>query len=309
MLRLLLPLALLVGAVSAGQEQRPGRQLPPPTDIDSELTEQLQRLEQNCADAILHKDAGALERLVGSEFTLRIADVPEGSAPRALWIDNTLTRLKPESIELRDCAARKLGDDLGVISCVHDQRATIEGRNFSGGFYVVDFWRKSSGNWQILARYSSPVGPQVERVSNSLPPPTDVDSELTAGLRKLEEQLGEAALGGFKDTVTMERLVGPEFTVRVSDNPRRSMPRALWGQPTGAYKMESLEERHHAARKLSDDLAAVSLLLTQKASREGQDRSGDFYVVDIWKKRDDRWQLIARYSSPLGKTFNRMPGL
>jgi hypothetical protein len=39
----------------------------------------------------------------------------------------------------------------------------------------------------------------------------------------------------------------------------------------------------------------------------GRDRSGDFYVVDIWKQRGDRWQLIAHYSSPLGKTFDRMP--
>ena len=63
---------------------------------------------------------------------------------------------------------------------------------------------------------------------------------------------------------------------------------------------------HHAARKLAEDLAAVSLLLTQKASREGQDRSGDFYVVDIWRKHGDGWQMIARYSSPMGKRFDRM---
>lgn len=220
-------------------------------------------------------------------------------------LNSTLTRLKPESLELRDCAARQLAGDLGVISCVHDQRATIDGRNFSGVFYVVDFWRKSGGTWQIVARYSSPVGHKVDRGSPPVTLPTDVDPGLTALLRKLEEQLGEAALAGYKDTGTMERLVDSEFTLRVSDSPRRSLPRALWGQPTGAYKIESLEERHHAARRLSDDLAAVSLLLTRKASREGQDRSGDFYVVDIWKKRSDRWQLIARYSSPLGKTFNR----
>jgi hypothetical protein len=27
--------------------------------------------------------------------------------------------------------------------------------------------------------------------------------------------------------------------------------------------------------------------------------------VDIWKKHLDRWQIIARYSSPVGKTFDR----
>ena len=104
----------------------------------------------------------------------------------------------------------------------------------------------------------------------------------------------------------MDRLVSPEFTQRVSDAPERSLPRALWGQPSGTYKVESIEERHHAARKLTDDLAVVSLLLTQQATFEGRDRSGDFYVVDIWKKSGDGWQMIARYSSPMGRRFDRM---
>jgi hypothetical protein len=93
----------------------------------------------------------------------------------------------------------------------------------------------------------------------------------------------------------MERLVSPEFTQRVSDAPERSLPRALWGQPSGSYKIESIEGRHHAARKLADDLAVVSRLLTQQATFEGRDRSGDFYVVDIWKKSGEGWQMIARY--------------
>ena len=42
----------------------------------------------------------------------------------------------------------------------------------------------------------------------------------------------------------------------------------------------------------------MSLLLTQKASRDGQDRSGDFYVVDVWQRRVGQWKAIARYSSP-----------
>jgi hypothetical protein len=105
----------------------------------------------------------------------------------------------------------------------------------------------------------------------------------------------------------MERLVSPEFTVRVSDAPERSLPRSLWVQSTGTYKMEALEERHHSARKLSEDLAVVSLLLTQKATFEGRDWSGDFYVVDIWRKSGNRWQIVARYSSPIGKKLDRSP--
>ena len=104
----------------------------------------------------------------------------------------------------------------------------------------------------------------------------------------------------------MERLVSHQFTQRVSDAPERSLPRALWGQPSARYKIESIEGRHHAARKLAEDLAVVSLLLTQQATFDGRDRSGDFYVVDIWKKSGDGWQMIARYSSPIGRKFYRM---
>jgi hypothetical protein len=104
----------------------------------------------------------------------------------------------------------------------------------------------------------------------------------------------------------MERLVSAEFTQRVSDAPERSLPRVLWGQPSDAYKIEFIEGRHHAARKPAGDLAVVSRLLTQQATFEGRDRSGDFYVVDIWKKSGEGWQMIARYSSPMGRRFDRM---
>jgi Domain of unknown function (DUF4440) len=304
MLRLVLPLALLVGSVSAGQEERPTRQLPPPTDTDPKLTEQVRQLEQQLSDAVLRKDDEALDRLVAPEFTLRVADVPQSSLPRTMWMDN-LKRLKPEPREQRHHAARKLTDDLAVVSLVQTQKGTTDDQGFSGDFYIVDFWKRS-GDWRIVARYSSPVGKAPDRPLRQLPPPADSDPQLTDLLRQLEDELGDAALHGYKDRKTMERLISPEFTQRVSDAPERSLPRALWGQPSGTYKIESLEQRHHAARKLAEDLAAVSLLLTQKASREGQDRSGDFYVVDIWKKRGDGWQMIARYSSPMGRRFDRM---
>jgi hypothetical protein len=294
-------------ALAQDESKLPPRQLPPPTDIDPKLTEQFRQLEQELGDAILQKDGKILERLVGPEFTLRVADIPEGSLPRAIWMDNALNRLKLESFELSHHAARKLADDLAVISLLLTQKATNDGRDFSGDFYLVDFWKRSSDNWQIIARYSSPVGKAPDRGLRQVPPPTDTDPQLTDLLRQLEQELGEAALHGFKDTKTMERLVAPEFTQRVSDAPQRSLPRSLWGQPSSTYKIESLEERHHAARKLSVDLAVVSLLLTQQATSDGRDRSGDFYVVDIWKKSGDRWQIIARFSSPMSKKFDRSP--
>jgi hypothetical protein len=311
MIRLITPLIfmVLVSVIVPAQEQRqrPSRQLPTPTDVDPKLTEEIRQLEQQFCEVILHKDAKILERLVGPEYTLRVADVPQSSLPRAIWMDNTLNKLKPESCEQHYHAARKLADDLAVVSLLWTQKGSTDGRDFSGDFYVVDFWKKSGGKWQIIARYSSPVGKPPARPQRQPPAPGDIDSQLTDSLRQLEQELGEAAMHGFQDTEAMARLISPEFTQRVSDAPERSLPRSLWGKAGSDYKIESFEERHHAARRLSDDLAVVSLLLTQKATFAGRDRSGDFYLVDIWKKSGDRWQLIARYSSPVGKTFDRSP--
>jgi hypothetical protein len=312
MIRLMTALicVVLVSVIVSAQEQpqRQSRQLPKPTDIDPKFTEELRQLEQQFCDAILRKDAKILGRIVGPEYTLRVADVPQSSVPRAIWMDNTLNRRKLESCEQHYHAARKLERDLAVVSLLWTHKGSTDGRDFSGDFYVVDFWKKSSGNWQIIARYSSPVGKPPVRPTRQLPEPTDSDPKLTDSLRKLEQELGEAAMHGFQDTETMARFIHPEFTQRVSDAPERSLPRSLWGQAgSDNYKIESFEERHHAARRLSDDLAVVSLLLTQKATFAGRDRSGDFYLVDIWKKSGDRWQLIARYSSPVGKTFDRSP--
>jgi Domain of unknown function (DUF4440) len=290
---------------SVDESQRQLRQIPPPTDIDPKLTEEVRQLEQQFCDAIVHKDAKILDHLVGPEFTLRVADIPQSSLPRAIWMDNTLNRRKAKSCEQRYHAGRKLAEDIGVVSLIWAQRATKDGQDISADFYVVDFWKRSGADWQIIARYSSPVGNPPDRPPRQLPTATDSDPKLTDLLRQLEEELNEAALHGFKDTKTMERLISPEFTQRVSDAPERSLPRSLWGQPSGRYKIELIEGHHYAARKLRDDLAVVSWLLTQRAASEGRDRSGDFYVVDIWKRNGDRWQMIARYSSPMGKKFDR----
>jgi hypothetical protein len=111
MLQVIVTLAILIGFVSAGQQER-SRQLPPPTDIDPQLTDELRRVERNLSDAILQKDVDALERLVRPDFTVRVADVPEGGMPRAIWLDKTLTKLTLKSVDLRDCTARKLADGI-----------------------------------------------------------------------------------------------------------------------------------------------------------------------------------------------------
>jgi hypothetical protein len=46
------------------------------------------------------------------------------------------------------------------------------------------------------------------------------------------------------------------------------------------------------------DFVVVSSLATQHATAFGKDRSGTFFLTDVWRKISvDEWQVIARYSS------------
>jgi hypothetical protein len=104
------------GLASQDQPNQQTPQLPPPTDVDPGLTEQLRQREQEFGEAIVHKNAQVLEQVVGPEYTLRISESPQQSLPRAIWMDNTLNKLKAESFEHHHDAARKLADDLAVVS-------------------------------------------------------------------------------------------------------------------------------------------------------------------------------------------------
>ena len=163
-------LIVLAGFALQGQIKKSPQELPPlpsPADIDPQLTEQLRQLEQQLGEAAMHMDTKALERLVGAEYTLRMGDAPEQSAPRGLWMES----LRPqgphpyqlESFNEQYYAARRLSDNLVAVSLVLTQKATFAGRDRSGDFYIVDIWKKSGDQWQIIARYSTPIAKTFDR--------------------------------------------------------------------------------------------------------------------------------------------------
>lgn len=47
------------------------------------------------------------------------------------------------------------------------------------------------------------------------------------------------------------------------------------------------------------DFAVVKFDRLQQAIRNGQNQSGEFFVVDLWKKAGDSWKLADRYVAPV----------
>jgi hypothetical protein len=156
----------LVAFAFQEQTNRLPPELPPSTDIDPQLTEQLRQLELQLGQSAMHMDIKVLERLVGPAYTLRVGDAPGESVPRAVWMESLRPlgahSYKVESLDERYHAARKLTDNLAVVSLLLTQKATSDGRDRSGDFYIVDIWKKSGDLWQIIGRYSTPIGKKLD---------------------------------------------------------------------------------------------------------------------------------------------------
>ena len=128
-----------------GQAGSAQRSLPPPTDIDAQFTEQLGQAEQQFCKAILNKDVRTLDSLVSPNFALRVADVPQGSLPRPVWIDSTLHRITGEHCEQHHVVARKLADDLAAVSLVWSQKGTSDRRDSAATSIWSIFGRRAAG--------------------------------------------------------------------------------------------------------------------------------------------------------------------
>lgn len=115
-------------------------------------------------------------------------------------------------------------------------------------------------------------------------------------IRKLQEAWMEAWIAN--DRAVLERILAPEFALVVSARPEARVDRAAWLRTASTeYTCDTFRYDAMQVRDFGD-VAVVSSVATQRATAFGQDRSGSFFLTDVWRTDDDgMWRVIARYSS------------
>ena len=107
-------------------------------------------------------------------------------------------------------------------------------------------------------------------------------------VRELEQNLIEAFR--HNDTRALERILADDF---VFTDPRgASITKDLWLEDlaSGAFVFESVEIEDVRVR-LAGDAALVTGLVTLKARSRAGGYNGQFGVIDVYMKREGRWQL------------------
>lgn len=106
-----------------------------------------------------------------------------------------------------------------------------------------------------------------------------------------------------QDAAALEAILAPEYSLIISSAPEYLFDRAQWLATAPRYICTRFAYRGVQFRQL-DGLVVMSSIADQQATMDGFDRSGSFFLTDIWRRGDtgEAWQVCARYSSRPGET-------
>lgn len=108
----------------------------------------------------------------------------------------------------------------------------------------------------------------------------------------LERQMLEAVEK--KDKATLEAMLTDEFEIAMPGSDPLAGPDWVDSVMAKDFTLKSFVIRQMSVADLGD-AAVVKFDRLQQAAFQGRNDSGEFFVVDLWKKSGDSWKLADRY--------------
>ncbi len=101
-----------------------------------------------------------------------------------------------------------------------------------------------------------------------------------------------------KDESSLSRLLGEDFQVWMP-SVRGPVPREEWQKQTFTRTLTAFQFRQVAVRSLNEATVVTSFVLHENVQSGGKPTAEDYFVVDIWSKKDNRWICTDRYLAPI----------
>jgi len=113
---------------------------------------------------------------------------------------------------------------------------------------------------------------------------------------ELERQLLQAVQK--KDQAGMEAMLEDDFEIAMPDADPLAGEDWVDSVVDKDFSLKSFFIRQMSVAD-QGDCAVVKYQRVQQASWKGMNSSGEFFVVDLWKKSGDTWKLVNRYVAKL----------
>jgi hypothetical protein len=116
----------------------------------------IETMEHRWMRAWVTGDRKTLKTLTSRNFRMVIGSKPAMILDSKSWLEAAANRYRCESYRFGDIYARDVGG-VAVFATQLELKATMDGENWSGQFWVTDIWRKSRlrRKWRMVERVVS----------------------------------------------------------------------------------------------------------------------------------------------------------
>ena len=122
----------------------------------ADIAPQIETLENRWMRAWISGDSRALKALTARNFRLVVGSKPCVILDGKSWLDAAESRYLCSSYRYGDIYSRDVGS-LAIFATQMEMKATLDGQDWSGLFWVSDLWGKSKvrRRWQMVERVLS----------------------------------------------------------------------------------------------------------------------------------------------------------
>jgi ketosteroid isomerase-like protein len=117
-----------------------------------------------------------------------------------------------------------------------------------------------------------------------------------AEMRAAEDQLQKALVKG--DTETLSKLLADDYLRTAPTTPNTTKTQYLDALRSGTLKYFSIEAKESHYRTYGDTVI-VNSVSAIRVNINGQQRDEVLRLINVWIKKDGRWQLAAVQGNPL----------
>jgi len=129
----------------------------------ADLTPIIETMEHRWMRAWVGRDAKAMKAITAKDFILLTGSKPPAILDRPSWIEAAAKRWDCSSYRFGDIYVREVGG-IALFTAPVELKATMDGRDWSGHFWVSDLWRKGRvrRGWKLAQRIVTRVDDNAE---------------------------------------------------------------------------------------------------------------------------------------------------
>ena len=99
-----------------------------------------------------------------------------------------------------------------------------------------------------------------------------------------------------KDLKTVNEILSDDFTLTSSLSTGDLVDKEGWIEKLQYYDCKDFRFDKIKVR-IYDNTSIVNSWFYQNATANGKDWSGNFLMTDVWVKKNEKWQVVARHAS------------